>query len=79
MSDYLTDDEVRERFAKFAQDYPEADWGLYSALASRGHSDAGILRMTPDEMFDEFCMWHGLINWGPTLRHIIDRATEGFA
>ena len=76
MSDYLTDEEVRERYKAFSATYPGASWGLYSALAERGHSDDAILAMGPDEMFDEFCEWHGLIRWGPTLRTIMENAMD---
>lgn len=24
--------------------------------------------MTTEKLFDEYCNWHGLINWGPQLR-----------
>ena len=45
---------------------------VYSALHNRGHTDLEISKMTPDEAFDEFCMWHGLIGWGDTLRNALN-------
>jgi hypothetical protein len=30
-------------------------------------SDDAIATMTPREVFTEYCMWNGLINWGGTL------------
>lgn len=72
MSDYLTDEEVAVRADAFCAKYPDADRGLYSALVNRGHSDDEILLMREDEMFDEYCNWHGLINWGPRLRRILE-------
>lgn len=50
---------------------------VLDALHNRGHSDAEISALSSSEAFDEFCMWHGLINWGPTLRrtvHVLDYA-----
>lgn len=41
-------------------------------LRNRGHSDAAIAAMSPDEAFHEFCMWNGLINWAETLTSAID-------
>lgn len=40
---------------------------LVDALRKRGHSDESIERMKPARAFNEFCEWHGLIGWGPTL------------
>jgi len=36
-------------------------------VAKRGHTYAEIERMSPETFFDEYCRWHGLIGWGPTL------------
>lgn len=38
-----------------------------SAARARGHSEADILKMTAREIFVEFCLWNGLINWGDEL------------
>jgi hypothetical protein len=43
---------------------PEA---IVDANRERGHSDKQIERMPAEKLFDEFCMWHGLINWGRSL------------
>lgn len=45
----------------------ELNRGVLSALRERGHSDESIERMSPKEAFEEYCQWHGLINWSHTL------------
>lgn len=48
---------------------------VLEALHNRGHSDDAIEKMHVAEMFDEYCMWHGLINWGNrlwNLAHLLD-------
>ncbi len=40
---------------------------LLDALRKRGHSDGKIAKMDGSEAFSEYCMWHGLIGWGPDL------------
>jgi hypothetical protein len=40
-------------------------------LRERGHTDTSLTLMSADEAFDEFCEWHGLINWGPRLRYVM--------
>ena len=47
---------------------------LITALQKRGYTDEEIARMGPDQRFDEFCEWHGLLHWGPTLRAIMETA-----
>jgi len=47
---------------------------LLACLLNRGHSVAAISEMTADDVFDEFCNWHGLIGWGSTLRNAMDAA-----
>ena len=34
--------------------------------------------MTPDQAFDQWCEWNGLIAWGPRLRSVMEalRAAE---
>lgn len=44
---------------------------LKSALMERGHTEDQIKKMKPEKRFDEYCNWHGLIGWGPTLRRIL--------
>lgn len=46
---------------------------VLSALRERGHTDKDITFMSPREAFEEYCTWHGLVNWGDTLW---DRAKE---
>jgi hypothetical protein len=38
--------------------------GLIDALQERGQKPETL---SGREAFNEFCMWHGLIGWGPTL------------
>lgn len=45
---------------------------VVDALRNRHHTDGEIEKLTPEEAFDEYCMWHGLIDWGPTLRRLIE-------
>lgn len=45
-------------------------------LHKRGHTDAEIANMTADKIFDEYCMWHGLIWWGPKLRRVYENAKK---
>lgn len=49
---------------------------LLDALRERGHSDERIAAMTAERMFDEYCNWHGLIEWGPNLRAALASATK---
>lgn len=41
---------------------------LADALLHRRKSVSAIRQMTAAEIFDEYCMWHGLIGWGGSLR-----------
>lgn len=45
---------------------------IVKSVKSRGFNDHQISAMTADQMFDEYCNWHGLIKWGPTLRYVLD-------
>jgi hypothetical protein len=45
---------------------------VLDALRNRGHSDEQIQKMSPEDVFDEFCQWEGLLGWGPTLREALD-------
>lgn len=40
---------------------------VLSALRARGHEDKDIAIMSTREAFEEYCTWHGLVNWGSTL------------
>jgi len=31
-----------------------------------------IEELTPDQCFDAYCSWHGLINWSPKLIEALD-------
>jgi|GEM_PF-6717987 len=48
------------------------DGDLYDALIERGWE--GHEFINKERAFDEFCEWHGLIDWGPRLRHVWDEA-----
>lgn len=41
-------------------------------LQERGHGASKVSQMTAAEAFDEFCIWQGLIGFGPTLRGAYD-------
>ncbi len=45
-------------------------------LRSRGHSDADIQNMSPENAFDEFVEWQGLRSYGPLLRKVIKTIEE---
>lgn len=51
----------------------DIDPDVYDALQGRDISDERIEKMTANEIFDEFCEWEGLVDWGPALRGILDR------
>jgi|AntDeeMinimDraft_5_1070356.scaffolds.fasta_scaffold10255_1 hypothetical protein len=42
---------------------------ILNNLSRRGHSDQDIAQMSWGQAFDEYCNWHGLIQWGPPLRN----------
>ena len=42
---------------------------VYDALIKRGWS--GREQISTEDAFDEYCNWHGLISWGPTLRQVL--------
>ncbi len=45
---------------------------MRDALQQRGLSDAFIEGSGPEQLFDEYCNWHGLIGWGPRLIRALD-------
>lgn len=55
-------------------DVSKIDTDVIKALYNRGKSDYDIIHMTWDEVFDEYCEWHGIINWAPTLRRVMANA-----
>lgn len=55
------------------KDIPEQ---IVDANRERGHSDEQIQRMSAEKLFDEFCMWHGLIGWGRTLYQLANQLKE---
>jgi hypothetical protein len=60
---------VSERDARAA-----LGWDIYAALRGRGHTDAEMLSMSPEERFDEYCGWHlGDRRWGEDLRATLKR------
>lgn len=40
---------------------------VIEALRERGLSVAQVTSMTPEEVFHEYCEWHGLIGWSGRL------------
>ena len=40
---------------------------VLEALRERGVSSARALAMTPEEVFHEYCEWHGLLGWSGRL------------
>lgn len=45
-------------------------------LHQRGWTNEEIEKMSPEKAFQEFCEWHGLINWGETLISVLDNLRE---
>ena len=45
---------------------------VLEALHERGLSDEVIESFTPEQLFAEYCNWHGLIGWGPRLIKVMD-------
>lgn len=41
---------------------------LLQDLQARGMTNVEISLLTAEQAFDEYCDWHGLVNWGPALR-----------
>jgi len=46
------------------------------ALKQRRHTEFQIEALTPEQIFDEYCQWHGLLGWGETLRGVLDSARK---
>lgn len=44
---------------------------VFSALQDRGLTASQIKNMSAQAMFDEYCNWHGFINWGSRLWHTV--------
>ncbi len=49
------------------------DAACLRALRRRGHSDASIAAMTPEEAFCEYCAYHGIMNLLPTTLTMLDK------
>ncbi len=47
-----------------------ADW------KERDLSHKDIERMTAEELFTEYCNWHGLFGWGDVLINALDQLRE---
>lgn len=45
---------------------------IVAACQNRGMSEDQIRRAAPRKLFTEFCEWHGLVQWGPTLWRLVD-------
>ena len=42
-------------------------------IRARGNTDDEIRRMDAETVFNEYCNWHGLINWGRNLWSVAER------
>ncbi|WP_348694248.1 hypothetical protein [Duganella fentianensis] len=49
------------------------DAACLRALRRRGHSDASISAMTPEEAFCEYCAYHGIMNMMPATLEMLDK------
>lgn len=45
---------------------------ILEALEGRGHLSEQIKNLSPEEAFDEYCNWKGLVFWGPRLRRVLE-------
>jgi hypothetical protein len=50
----------------------QLDGRLKLALQEREIKDIDLL--SANEMFEEYCNWHGIINWADNLREVLDSA-----
>lgn len=46
-------------------------------LRESGKTDEQIKSMTVAQAFDAYCDWHGLLNWGPELRAVMEQLEAG--
>lgn len=49
---------------------------ILDAAREREHTDEAISRMTPQELFHEYCEWEGLINYSATLWRLVNKLQE---
>ena len=49
------------------------DAACLRALRRRGHSDASIVAMSPEEAFCEYCAYHGIMNLQPNTLQMLDK------
>jgi hypothetical protein len=49
------------------------DAACLRALRRRGHSDASITEMTPEQAFCEYCAYHGIMNLLPATLQMLDK------
>lgn len=45
-------------------------------LKERGHSEEQIKAMSAKEAFNEYLAWNGILGWGSTLWHVVERLKE---
>lgn len=55
-------------------DITKLEHAVLDNLHERGHTDEQIKNMNWDQVFDEYCEWEGLIQWGPELRRVMANA-----
>ncbi len=48
-----------------------------SALLAAGYNLKDFEHMTPKDLFDAYCTWHGLINWGYDLWEVMESLQRG--
>ena len=54
----------------------QMDNEVVESLHGREFVNEEIECMTADQAFDEYCLWNGLIGWGPKLRRVLDQLRE---
>ena len=52
------------------------DAACLRALRRRGHSDATIIAMSPEEAFCEYCAYHGIMNLQPNTLQMLDKLRD---
>lgn len=40
---------------------------ILAAVRARGHKESAIAQMSTRELFNEYCIWNGFLNWGDDL------------
>lgn len=53
-------------------DISKVEPSVLSALRKRSQTDQTISGLSPEEAFEQYCEWHGIIRWADTLVKVLD-------